>query len=1051
MRPVTLTMRAFGSFAKETEVRFEDFRTGLYLVVGETGAGKTTIFDAIVFALFGSASGSNRKPEMMHSDYVDKSEDTEVRLVFDHCGKRYTVIRTIHFSKKRGAEGGYNEGKQDAVLQYPDGIPVSGSREVSRRCEELLGLNADQFRKIVMLAQGEFREFLSADSGKKSEILGKLFDNSEYVRYQNLLGSARATLEAKRRQYLDSVDAIMRTTFVIPEDAEEDNNALYDAKNHRLVDNLDRLIECETEKTAELAEKKAAAQRAVDEINTRKGAAESNNQKLDELLTAREHKEKLDEQRGEMERLSEECTQADKALHKVCPARDRLLAAKDVVQKTKAEIEALKEKTETLQKQFDKAKADADADVDAKLRMSELDVELHMINESLPRYDELMEKQTELNTKTNVVNELQGKLQAAETQRGNNKNKLAEAQDELLGLENADADAVLKKTEYETAQKNAKEIKSVNGIINGVDAVRREEKELAADVDRLSMLAAAASEAEAGHHRKYQAFVSGQAGLMAAELKQELAKNGRALCPVCHTEHTAGKAHEFAECIDDTPTQDEVKAAKEEYDRREKARSAQENMVERKKADLDSRRKSLVAQAQKLLPDCGDWQTLSAEEYLAAAAERFDKAENDAKLAYDDACRKQERKNELKASCDEHTKELEKLDREIDDCKEKKVETEKTAAALRGEVDSLKSDLPFETRGEAEERRDSLQKERNAIEGQINAHRSALDAAKEAIDKAHGELRGKENAEPEQEEAEKAVRRGYETALAENGFFGENALDAALAPIGDADGEEWLELRRKSINDYNNDCLNTDERIATLTEQTKDLRYIDLEELKKELGEAGELRDAADNAYSSQEKMLYNHKSVREKVSSALDELAKTNGAWSRLDKLAALALGTNADGGKLSFERYVMGTIFKEVLEMANRRLDVMSGGCYSLVHSLSAGRTNSLAGLEIEVLDVATGKQRAANSLSGGESFQVSLSLALGLSDVVQSHAGGIGLDTMFIDEGFGTLDGGALDNAITVLNQLTEGNRLVGIISHVDKLEESIPQKLRVKKTA
>ena len=160
--------------------------------------------------------------------------------------------------------------------------------------------------------------------------------------------------------------------------------------------------------------------------------------------------------------------------------------------------------------------------------------------------------------------------------------------------------------------------------------------------------------------------------------------------------------------------------------------------------------------------------------------------------------------------------------------------------------------------------------------------------------------------------------------------------------------------------------------------------------------------------------------------------------------------MGAKSEGGKLSFERYVMGSIFREVLEMANRRLDIMSGGRYLLVHTTGAGRTNSVAGLEIEVLDLVTGKQRPSNSLSGGESFQVSMSLALGLSDVVQSHAGGIGLDTLFIDEGFGTLDGGALDNAVTVLKQLTEGNRLVGIISHVDKLEESIPQKLRVRKT-
>ena len=371
MRPVSLTMKAFGSFAKKTEVPFSDFARGLYLVVGETGAGKTTIFDAIVFALFGAASGTNRKPDMMHSDYVEKSEDTEVCLVFDHNGKRYTVTRTIHFTKKRGTENEYGDGKLSADLILPEGRAVSGHAAVTRRCEELLGLNADQFRKIVMLAQGEFREFLAADSGKKSEILGKLFDSSAYVRYQTLLGSARAALDAKRKQYRESVDAVMRTTFRMPE--EEDDSFLYHASNPQLIDNLDRLIVRDTERATELAERKAAAQKAVDEINTRKGAAESNNQKLDELFAAREHDEKLNAQRGDMETLTEQCARAQKALHKVCPARDKNAAAAVAVERARAELAALRAKEAELRDGCETTRANVEGDADAKARVIEID------------------------------------------------------------------------------------------------------------------------------------------------------------------------------------------------------------------------------------------------------------------------------------------------------------------------------------------------------------------------------------------------------------------------------------------------------------------------------------------------------------------------------------------------------------------------------------------------------------------------------------------------------------------------------------------------------
>ena len=197
MRPTKLTMKAFGSYAEETTVRFGDLTGGLYLIVGKTGAGKTTIFDAISFALFGVPSGSDRKTEMLHSDFVPLSVDTAVTLEFVHQGREYRVERSLHFSKKRGSEG-YRDATVSAVMSGPEQPAVEGATRVTARCEELLGLNSEQFRRIVMLAQGEFREFLKSGSERKNEILGRLFDNSEYVRFQNLLSAAARSLEQRR-------------------------------------------------------------------------------------------------------------------------------------------------------------------------------------------------------------------------------------------------------------------------------------------------------------------------------------------------------------------------------------------------------------------------------------------------------------------------------------------------------------------------------------------------------------------------------------------------------------------------------------------------------------------------------------------------------------------------------------------------------------------------------------------------------------------------------------------------------------------------------------
>lgn len=172
MRPILLEMTAFGSYAERTVLPFDKLKRGLYLVTGDTGAGKTTIFDAIMFALYGVASGNDRKGDMLHCDHVPKSTDTVVKLCFSQGDKVYTVTRKIHFAKKRGTEDQYGSGTVSATLEEPERPPLEGSDRVRERCEELLGLNAEQFRKIIMLAQGEFKEFLRADSDKKTRSWG---------------------------------------------------------------------------------------------------------------------------------------------------------------------------------------------------------------------------------------------------------------------------------------------------------------------------------------------------------------------------------------------------------------------------------------------------------------------------------------------------------------------------------------------------------------------------------------------------------------------------------------------------------------------------------------------------------------------------------------------------------------------------------------------------------------------------------------------------------------------------------------------------------------
>ena len=1050
MKPIRLSMKAFGSFAQETAVDFTVFQNGLFLVVGETGAGKTTVFDAIVFALFGKASGSSRDSAMMHSDYVEKSEDTAVELVFEQQGRHYTVRRTIHFPRKKAAEGGYREASLNAEMRLPDGSAVSGHAAVSKRCEELLGLNADQFRKIVMLAQGEFREFLTADSAKKSEILGKLFDSSAYLRYQKLLGDTRKLLEDQRNKLEDTVKSVMRGGFEPPADDPE-TVLKYLPGNPQLIENLDRLIADERDQEQEFDRRKMQAQQAVAALNTRIGAARGDNDKLAELQRLKDAQKALEDKREEMARSERECARAEAALHRVRPLRESLSAAQTAVSDAGRRIDNLRRQLQAAAKELEQTQTAVKEDEQHREAAQQLETEAGKLQESLPQYDTLEEKQAALfkaeqNVKTRKEAYDRKVLRKAEQEK-----QLQDHQNEREGLADAEAEQVRRQELHTRAENALREWSGDGGITERTKAILQAEAAVKESEEELSACKKAALEAVDYHHRLYQAFIGGQAGLLAQELEQKLAENGQAVCPVCGSVFHSGEEHRFADRPEDTPTQTEVDAAKRAFEKKDRARIDLEQAVRTERARIEEQKMNLQKDAGKLLPDCAAWEQLSVPGVLEAVSERLQKEEKEAAFALKEAEQRVACRKRLETACRIEREAVESLTAELEGEAQALFGEDNRIAGMKAEVQTLQNTLPYASKGEAEERIKQLQDECMRWNERFDANQNALAAARDEYNRLQGQYKEQEDALPALKAALVNAKESFAAGLAQNGFADDAELDAALRMLEAADPEKRLKQWQNDLNDYRNRCSNTAERLEDLTRQTKDLQVTDMEALQNRLKEAQDALDQAGRAETDLTARRKNHEKVRKQVSDALTELKQTDALWERLDRLAELAVGASGDGGKLSFERYVMGALFREVLEMADRRLDVMSGGRYQLVHTTSVGRANSAAGLEIEVLDLVTGKQRPVGSLSGGESFQVSLSLALGLSDVVQSHAGGIGLDTMFIDEGFGTLDSGALDNALKVLDQLAEGSRLVGIISHVDRLEESIPQRIRVSKTA
>ena len=338
MKPLSLEMKAFGSYAEKTVLSFEEFRQGLFLISGDTGAGKTTIFDAIMFALYGTASGPERTQAMLHCDLVSKKEDTEVTLRFSQSGKEYLVTRTLHFPKQRGGDEAYGEAKQSATLWEPDQSVREGQTKVSERIGEILGLSADQFSKIIMLAQGKFKEFLSSDSSKKSEILGALFDSSEYRFYQKLIVTARDTLRAERQADAEALKMQLYTVLRLPDDLPAEERQIFMPEHPALTDRLTALVEAEEEKSRTLDEARQVLREKEKALNEAKGAAQILNRQWESLEKLSAHEADLAAQAEDFRQRRERLAAAQRAFRNVRPkAKERERTRND---RRTAEMEA---------------------------------------------------------------------------------------------------------------------------------------------------------------------------------------------------------------------------------------------------------------------------------------------------------------------------------------------------------------------------------------------------------------------------------------------------------------------------------------------------------------------------------------------------------------------------------------------------------------------------------------------------------------------------------------------------------------------------------------
>ena len=1045
MRPLSLTMTAFGTYADTTTIRFSDLQHNLYLITGDTGAGKTTIFDAITFALFGSPSGVDRKPEMMHSDLVGPYDRTSVELNFLQDGKTCTVRRELRFSKPRKNES-VSKVTVEASLSIPGETPLQNATAVNSRITELLGMNKEQFCKIVMLAQGEFRQFLRANSDEKNEILGRLFDSAPYVYYQNLIVGTQKALEEQRRAKKSEMDNLLHHTLKLPDTLSEEDRAHFSSEDPDLLSRLKVLLSQETQEKEALAKTRDTLQSSLSLVDTRLGAAQAVNRQFDDLEKKQQHLAALESQKDAMAQRRAVSEAAGEALHRVLPRLQALSDATKALEDTTREKGKLEKNLESQKTAVQNALSAVQADQERQPELDGYQLTIHQIEEQMPNFDLLAERQKAQKKAEKDAKKASEDRQQAETTYAGAVQRLAEIQEALRPLSQVDVEVLESKGHLEDAQKALDSLTGKDGIAARTADLK--EAFTLLDTDRASLLSLTekAQQATQNHADLYSRFLLGQADLIARELGHEIEEKGEGVCPVCGAVHTAASFPHSGERAEKIPSKAQVDKAATAMQQAEKARADLDKRIEATASQLGARRDALLTDAEKLLA-VTTWDALVQDSFLTECEDQFLARVREAESAMSACVERQALRDRLVKDQDASVKLRDTAQSTRESASEKEANARAEAEKLRATVETLAQQLSWPDKKSAEKAKAEAEAARDTLQTAIEEHRKLLEKAQKRESTLAGSLQEKEALLKSQTEAQAQATLALDSSLAQTGFADARAAQEAMAPIGDADGETWLKQEQEAQTAFASDLAHTAEEVHSLAAQLEGQSRADLSQLLEEKAGITDEAKKTEAQLESVSQLVLNHEEVHKGLEAAFLALAQTEPQWQRISRLSDLASGINTDGGKVSFDRYVMGAVFREILQMANIRLDIMSGGKYRLEHQTRASRKNAKAGLDISVWDQTTGKSRDAGSLSGGESFFTSLALALGLSDVVQNHAGGKKLDALFIDEGFGSLSDDVLDKALTVLNQLTEGNRLVGLISHVDRLSESIPQKLVV----
>lgn len=1071
MKPTKLVMQAFGAYAEQTEIDFTQFEEkGLFLICGDTGAGKTTIFDAISYALYGEASGSYRDTKNLKSEYVDKKVESFVDFYFTHQGKDYHVCRKPSF-KYTNRNGKPDEQAEKVIFYQPDGTTLEGAKNVDGTKEkpgaipQLLNMDAGQFMQVAMIAQGEFWKLLNAKTNERTEILRTIFQTDAYKKLELKLKNRMDVSFAARKEKEQSISQSFREVKVEPaeisegisgiltEDLAEDSEEQPRSVVQRICDLQEKLQDSKSvwnieemltllqaiigEDTEKAKQKETVLVQAEEELQKLQGtlvSAKDNNAILERYARTKEEREVLESQKGLFEERRIQLDRTKQATYKVKPEYDAWSAKEHEWERTKQlitdgaqtladcqtragmadakvkETEALRPEAEQCQKIVDKVREEEPRYKEREMLQHELgQIQLQLATQE--------QQEAALVTAEQMLQKRIGELQEQQAVWKEEPQQLAQAQaahDKLLDSQ--------KKTE--SIAKNL------------IPAWRRKQQEL--------------EEAQREYRKNQDAYESAKEAFTHADrlyranlvgiLASDLAEGDP--CPVCGATH-----HEkLATLVEASVTAEQCKELKAVEEKKLDAFNQATASASSLRAVVQAKELQLKEQIRGCMTPAFIGGVEALEELLVI----FERQR--AKLV-DAVAQSRDQMDTLQQNC-------EKL-REVEAMLARAQGTEmaRLAEQRKSLVEERQSLIAKQAASQATlaalqtlsypDWEAAMQAGNHAL-ARVNEIQTALDtaakekkSADEAVARVQASIATQKQALEQQKSDAQMLKQRLNEKLTACQFASVEEMQAQVATDAEIHAEET------KLADYDKKVTEVAARLSQL-EQEQDARHrtlVDLEQLQQEHTSKRVQVETLRTALQAITFRIQNNCEKQQNIRAqqvAYEKAKKENDTSYRLYTLVS----GQTRNGKITFEQYIQAAGFDSILQAANRHLLPMSDNQFQLYRQTNAVGKQTNTFLDLEVLDISTGKRRPVGNLSGGESFKASLSLALGLSDTIAENRGGIQMDALFVDEGFGTLDSKSLEETKDALLSMSGENKLVGIISHRDELMD-IPQKLRVTK--